>query len=308
MPLPCFFPSVSSVKTNLMPVDYVELLYRASVPHYLVSAFDIDRASEEHRQRMGAAIEDSKKAGSVVLMDSGNYEGFWTADSTWTPERFHIVCSAHNCQLCFCFDNQKPPSTADAIAEDVVARVMCDQDLCPGTIIPIVHGPSELLPKVVRQVVRQLCPLLVAVPERVLGDGIVNRIRTVREIRRALDTLDYYCPLHLLGTCNPLSLIAFGLAGADTFDGLEWCQTVVDHTTGLLYHFQQWDLFRGQTEWGTDGMLPYIQAALMHNLVFYNRFMHELRCALEANSGEEFLRNHLPRDHAETLLGALRVC
>ena len=30
VPLPCFFPSVSSVKTNLMPLDYVELLDAAT--------------------------------------------------------------------------------------------------------------------------------------------------------------------------------------------------------------------------------------------------------------------------------------
>jgi hypothetical protein len=41
VPLPCFFPSVSSVKTNLMPVDYVELLDAAGHPLFLASAFDI---------------------------------------------------------------------------------------------------------------------------------------------------------------------------------------------------------------------------------------------------------------------------
>ena len=35
LPLPCFFPSVSSVKTNLMPVDYVELLGAAAYPLFL---------------------------------------------------------------------------------------------------------------------------------------------------------------------------------------------------------------------------------------------------------------------------------
>jgi queuine/archaeosine tRNA-ribosyltransferase len=73
------------------------------------------------------------------------------------------------------------------------------------------------------KVAEQLCPVLLAVPERALGEGIATRIRSVRQIRKALNELDFYCPLHLLGTGNPVSIIAYTIAGADSFDGLEWC-------------------------------------------------------------------------------------
>ena len=45
LPLPCFFPSVSSVKTNLMPVDYVELLDAAAHPLFLVALVQVCTAS-----------------------------------------------------------------------------------------------------------------------------------------------------------------------------------------------------------------------------------------------------------------------
>ena len=100
-------------------------------------------------------------------------------------------------------------------------------------------------------VAEQLFPVLLAVPERALGDGIIARTLSVRRLRQALDKLGFYCPLHLLGTGNPLSIAVYAMAGADSFDGLEWCQTVVDHQTGKLFHFQQWDLFKDQTDWET---------------------------------------------------------
>ncbi len=114
-----------------------------------------------------------------------------------------------------------------------------------------------------------------------------------------------YCPLHLLGTGNPLSIIAYALAGADSFDGLEWCQTVADHDTGRLLHFQQWDLLRHQTEWGRNNALPYIQSVLMHNLCFYGRLMADLHEAIRDGGGSTFLRRFAQIDQAGVLFAAI---
>ena len=302
--LPCFFPSVSSVKTNLMPVDYIDLLDVVAHPLFLVSAYDIANSCADHQTRIDAALKRSKEKGSAILMDSGNYECFWRGDPAWKAEQFHAICLTYEHHLCFCYDNQKPPDTPMAISNDVVASVIRDQEHAIGTVIPILHGPPDLLPVAAQQTAKQLFPLLLAIPERALGEGIVVRTQSVRRIRRALDELGFYCPLHLLGTGNPLSIIAYAMAGADSFDGLEWCQTVVDHETGRLFHFQQFDLFRKQTEWGTNGALPYIQSVLVHNLIFYGQFMDDLRNALISDAGLDFLMRYLPEKQAEVLLCA----
>lgn len=306
VPLPCFFPSVSSVKTNLMPVDYIELLDAAAHPLYLISAYDIANSCMEHQQRINGLLKKSKERGSAILMDSGNYEGFWKGEPAWKVDRFHAMCRTYEHHLCFCYDNQEPPDTAEAISEDVVASVLRDQIHAIGTVVPIVHGPADLLPAAAQKAAEQLCPVLLAVPERALGEGIAARTRSVRRIRRALNMLGFYCPLHLLGTGNPLSMIVYAMAGADSFDGLEWCQTVVDHNTGMLFHFQQWDFLRKQTEWGTNGVLPYIQSALMHNLKFYGQFMQELRVALESDTAHEFLVRYLPKNSTKIVLSAMQ--
>jgi hypothetical protein len=303
--LPCFFPSISSVKANLLTVHYLELIDAIAHPLFLISAYDVFHAGKEHQQRMAAVVRRAKDRNAVVFLDSGNYEGFWKGDRGWTVDRFHTVCQAYDHHLCFCFDNQAPPNTWEAISEDVIASVLRDQEKARGTVIPIVHGPCQLLPRAAQRVADKLCPVLLAVPERALGDGIAKRARTVREMRNALDALGFYCPLHLLGTGNPLSILVYTLAGADSFDGLEWCQTAVDHGTGLLYHFHQWDFLAGQTEWGSSADLPYIQSVLLHNLSFYRDFMRTLHSALIDGAAEGLLKAYLRCEHAKTVLSVL---
>jgi len=306
MPLPCFFPSVSSVKTNLMPVDYIELLTAATYPLYLISAYDIARSTPEHQTRISDALKKSREQGSVILMDSGNYESFWKAADDWRVERFHAVIGAYEHDIAFCYDNQNPPQTVDATSEDVIKSVLRDQEYSTGTVVPIVHGPAALLPHAAQKVAEKLCPILLAVPERALGEGIVARAATVRKIRNALNTLSFYCPLHLLGTGNPISIIVYTMAGADSFDGLEWCQTVVDHDTALLYHFQQWDFVKSQTEWGTNGDLPYIQSVLMHNLEFFSSFMRDLQEAAIRDALDDILARYLSEERCAIIRVATR--
>jgi queuine/archaeosine tRNA-ribosyltransferase len=284
VPLPCYFPSVSSVKTNLRPVDYVEVLAAAQHPLFLVSAYDIAAGPTDHQVRMRASIEKSRANGTVVLMDSSNYEGFWKADSAWTADIYHEVTTAFDHDIGFCYDNHQPGNTASEISSEVTNSVLRDQAHSQGTIVPIIHGATDLLPAAVQQVAEQLCPVMLAVPERALGDGVIARACTVRRIREALDATGVYYPLHLLGTGNPLSIAAYSMAGADSFDGLEWCQTVVDHDTGLLSHFQHWDFVRNQTDWGANNLLPYIQSVLLHNLEFYSRFMRTLHECPDLNA------------------------
>lgn len=302
--LPCFFPSVSSVKTNLMPVDYIELLDAAAHPLYLVSAYDIANSCPEHQQRIESALRRSRTKGSAILMDCGNYESFWKADRDWHTDRFHTVSGTYAYDLGFCYDNHQPPETAEAISEDVVNAVLRDQEHAIGTIVPIIHGPTSLLSAAAQKVAERLRPILLAVPERALGEGIAARTRSIRQIRQALDALGFYCPLHLLGTGNPISIIAYTMAGADSFDGLEWCQTVVDHKTALLLHFQQWDFVRDQTDWGSNRILPYIQSALMHNLEFYATFMRSLQNAVQREVLREVLEMYLSEDRAEIIYNA----
>jgi len=144
------------------------------------------------------------------------------------------------------------------------------------------------LPAVCTAVARALNPLAIAVPERELGDGMFMRLRTVGMIRRSLDSIGTYYPLHLLGTGNPHSVLLFTAAGADSFDGLEWCQTVADPENGLLRHFQQRELLHKTVGYADDE--GYDEGTLIHNLTFYSTWIAQLQAALASDSMSECLR------------------
>jgi queuine/archaeosine tRNA-ribosyltransferase len=302
LPTPCFFPSISDVKTNLSPLEYLRILLAVQQPLFLFSAHDVYHASRNNRRSIEKLLNHAYRRKTVILLDSGNYEAYWTSDNKWSRSKFRKVLKLQRFQLAFCYDNQYPPRSVKAIVNDVERSVLRDQKVSPeATVVPIVHGTDEKLPMATREVAKRLRPIMLAVPERALGDGIVNRAKVVWQIRSAMNELGYYCPLHLLGTGNPLSILIYAICGADSFDALEWCQTVADHATGRLFHFQQWDFFSNQTPVTKLSHLPYTQAVLAHNLLFYRKWLTLICDALEAKRGMELANKYLPNEAMKKL-------
>lgn len=295
LPLPTYFPSISSVKTALQPQDYLQVL--ASTVglngQYLVSAFDLAALSQP--ADASKLLQASRDAGAVTLMDSGNYESFWkAAQQQWRRPAFHQMLDAFPCDLAFGFDEQAPPAdTAEHVAllaagwqEDQAAAGAC-------RVIPIIHAAADCLPGLCGAVAVKTGVSMLAVAERRLGDGVIDRARTVLAIRKELDKLDRYVVLHLLGTGNPISIALYSEMGADSFDGLEWCQTAVDHETALLYHLSHADFFSAQTAW-SDAGLSFQARTLAHNLKFYASWMQRLRVGIANGKAAEFCRLNFP--------------
>lgn len=296
--LPIFFPSISSVKTTLSPINYVRFMNALGAVNsqFLVSAFDLNRSNGSERDTFQQELARAKEKGTVVLMDSGKYESFWKdANSIWSQADFHRALSEFPCQLAFGFDEQQPPSDLDSHLKLILECHEKDQVMAGSTtIIPIIHGKPEELPTLCAEVAGTSGVPMVAVPERRLGDGIFERSKTVADIRQALDEKGRYVGLHLLGTGNPISIALYAVSGADSFDGLEWCQTVVDHESALLFHLSQADFFKAQTKWGNEG-LPFQPWVLAHNLEFYAHWVARLRGAIHDGSGVDFCRLNFPR-------------
>jgi len=288
--IPCFFPSISTVRTNWPALQYLHLLVNVDYPQFLISAYDL-AGLEDHEAAMGL-LSKAKCNHAIVLMDSGNYESFWLRDRSWTSDKFSQVLRDYGPHLAFMFDDLQPPNDVEAVAIRVVDSVLdCAISLPTGTLLPIVHGESDILPQVVRAVASRLHPLMIAVPERELGLGIVARVRTLRRIREELDSLGHYVPLHLLGTGTPISLLIYAAYGADSFDGLEWCKTVVDQHNAELWHFHYWDFFANSSD---EYDLPYEYQVAVHNLGFYKKWMAMIQEATTHGSLELLLRDAIP--------------
>ncbi len=291
--LPVYFPSISSVKTALRPLDYLKVLtsFVGLNRQFLVSAFDL--ASFDNENEVAEMLVTAREAGAVTLMDSGNYESFWKdAQGRWLKNDFHKILGTFNCDLAFSFDEQHPPADFDQHVKLVVSSWREDQAAAGACqIIPIIHNTANNLPALCVAVAENTGVSMLAVPERRLGDGIMERAISVQTIRRELNKQGRYIALHLLGTGNPISIALYSAMGADSFDGLEWCQTVVDHDTALLYHLSQADFFTGQTRW-VETDLSFHARTLAHNLEFYTEWLYRLRTSIENGMVVDFCRHN----------------
>ncbi len=292
---PVFFPSISTIKTALAPAEYLATLHslRDMNRQFLVSAFDLGRSGDGNG--LMQCLTAAQEAGATVLMDSGNYESYWKDEQAdWCQPDFHDVLRRFSCTFAFGFDEQNPPMDADAHVELVVERWRQDQTAAGDrVIVPIVHGTAETLPSLCARIAQETEVPMIAVAERRLGDGVFERTRSVAALRERLDGIGRYVGLHLLGTGNPISIALYSWAGADSFDGLEWCQTVVDHDTGLLFHLSQSDFFRQQTTWGEND-ISFQARTLAHNLTFYADWMQRLRQAVHDGNVVNFCRFNFP--------------
>lgn len=303
--LPVYFPSISSVKTGLSPFEYFKILIALKQPNFLVSAYDVDNAFQK-KDFITALKENHLTQGSLILMDSGNYESFWIRDNTWNIESLNKILKENVCDLAFCFDNQFPPKDINQNSIEIIGSTKNSQAISSSTtIIPIVHCNKNDLTETVIKLYEKINFLMVAIPERILGDGLLERMKTIVSLRKELNKLNDYTYIHLLGTGNPHSLLLLSLAGADSFDGLEWCQTTVDSKSGVLHHFQQRELIKDDCNFCNDPELDYMLKTLGHNLIFYNEWMKKIQDSIVTNTELKLVKQYFSPTVVEEIMKIL---
>ena len=326
--LPCFLRSISSFETQLDPVAALKILsLMPDSDAVLVSAYDTflpqeaDKNLVEYHNELINLLKTLKERERLIILDSGNYEASRKGElDKWTKNEFLSTIDKTPFSYAFCFDNLEPPEDAKTIVSDVVSRVNSNGI---KNVLPIVHVPRnkdgrhkrELLPAILYNIAIQINPKIIAIPERELGDGIFKRAKIVKQIRKELNRLGRYQPIHILGTGNPISIAILAAAGADFFDGLEWCRTVVDRHTGLLYHHQQYDFFQNQTK--TISRFNFVRdiadnkdiditlKMALHNLDFFHEWMEEIQHNIENERISEMLACYLPKHTYMDIRGQL---
>ncbi len=258
--LPAFLFSLSSHETQVPPIKGMELMRHLRPAATLVSAYDawMSLGKPEFRD-FKKKFSGLTKTESIVFLDSGNYEACRKNDrysrsnnkGNWRCTHFWDMIEALSPDIAFAFDDPFPRGDSEKVTKSIVKKFRADIKAINSRsmpICPIIHLPrvdaseiGECASYIVSEVAARIDPIMVAIPERELGNGLIEKIRTVRRIRASLNTIGRYYPLHLLGTGNPFTMIALAAAGADSFDGLEWCRTVADYDSGCLFHFQHFD-------------------------------------------------------------------
>jgi hypothetical protein len=311
---PLFVRSVSSHETLIRPgvaIKALEVFSPEAPEALLVSAYDLAGDDAESLRR---GTNRCYQTGAVVFIDSGNYEAYRRRDASWSRERYAAAFGGLRYDFAFAFDKPEPRGRAKAISSAIIDGVRRDaEQLASERIIPIVHAPREargdyrtsLIADIAQRVCAELKPAFIAVPERELGHGIVARATAVARLRRAVEEARPRQLIHLLGTGNPISLAVLAAAGADSFDGLEWCRIVADHSTGYLHHPQHYDFFAYQDQVATlrvvhkqleENELSYIGKLALHNLDYFHGWIIRVRKALESPADmKHFLESSLPK-------------
>lgn len=268
---PTIFMSVSSHDTRITPVEAISVLKAVKYPAILISAYDIFYSKKNVQEKIIELLREYRNEGGFVLMDSGNYEAQRKDNKRWKPSNLESVLPLVPHDIAFCFDVLKCSKDVDISVSEIVDAVKRDSLLDSGRVLPIVHvstdkGGLKRIPQVVRKISEELSPPLIAIPERELGAGMAARVSTMKAIRNELNKLPYYQPIHLLGTGNPWSISVLASAGADTFDGLEWCRYAIDPDKEIIHHFQNFDFFSTEV---IDRQVGYVGHVLLSNLKYY---------------------------------------
>ncbi|OUS19519.1 hypothetical protein A9Q95_14715 [Rhodobacterales bacterium 59_46_T64] len=321
VPLPALFLSVSSFETQLVPEGAIRALALARAPTILVSAWDF--VGRRKPEALISALQDYRETGGFILLDSGNYEASRLSTKQWRIGDFQEALAAAPHDWVFGFDKMrkswpKKERTVEKITSTIVEATLRDQGFTPAPILPVVHAPQlstsgylvDVIPEVTRRVAEILKPAMIGIPERELGAGMGQRVKTMQAIRRELAKLPFYQPVHLLGTGNPWTVAIMAAAGADTFDGLEWSRVIVDHQNDRLNHFQHFDLFTDQTQFAdlsvareamNDEKVDFAGKAALHNIDYFLRYAQELREASSHGRLEGFVNKRLPKVAVEML-------
>lgn len=292
---PFFFPAISTTKTDLPGLEYLSLVRQVGYPGFLISAYDIHQTKGKEMKSLLNVLAKCAESRTTILLDSGNYEAYWYRDKTWELDRLGSVLKQISVDLCFSFDvfwngsKKVEKHIKDTVTS--VARTAAMQKT--GLTIPIIHSSVNELPKILKKIMNIMDPEIIALPERELGSSILERCQTIVTVRKILDKTKEGVPIHLLGTGNPLSILMYTLCGADLYDALEWCTTVIDPKTGLLLDFSQRDLIKCDCSACKMKGVPYEFQTMAHNLIFYRDFLDDIRRALKERKVGQILRKYL---------------
>ncbi len=295
---PVYFPSISSSSKTRWEVDnFVELLITLKYPQFLVSCYDLfySKNKEHLLYLLKSAVQNQ-----FILLDSGIYEQVWNKSNDWNNDYYNEIISHDIFSEAFSFDSyflNKKSIELNDIYQTIENSI---EKTGKTNISPIIHNNGEdTFINVSMEILEKKNPLIIAFPERELGKGVIEITKKIVEIRKEINKINPKQIIHILGTGNPISIMLYYFAGANTFDGLDWCQTVVDFDTAKLHHYQHLDFYRNQSESGNDLSFSFMTRCFLHNLEFYTRWLDELGTVHTKEAKSYYINKYLPNESSK---------
>jgi hypothetical protein len=186
---PTYFPAISSFGTNFSFDYLIKLLMFHRYPRLLISAYDWYFLPKKLRNEVQQDLMKYSREGFVFL-DSGAFESYWKKDEEWKHGLHKEALSTAIFDFYTSLDIFLKTKSKKHL-ERTIKAILHSSDLCekPG-FLPIIHGTPDDLVLITKDLVHnhsKLCDSI-AVSERDCGDGIIEKTRTIKTIRRILDT------------------------------------------------------------------------------------------------------------------------
>ena len=213
----------------------------------LISAYDL------HYQKIVPPFDFP----SLIFLDSGGYEAskdielsdFGDKDhhpKEWTQEMYAAVIATWQPAVPSVLISYDHPKERVGFAEQIErARsmasgrtdVMRELLLKPERTTQGFLKMDNLLPHVHRLADFDV----IGITEKEIGDSLLDRMKNIAKLRRALTKAGIEVPIHVFGSLDTISTPMYFIAGADIFDGLTWLRfafhdglTIYKHNFGAL--------------------------------------------------------------------------
>jgi hypothetical protein len=77
---------------------------------------------------------------------------------------------------------------------------------------------------------------IIGLTEKELGRSLLDRMRSIAQLREELDRCGINAPIHVFGSLDPITTVIYFLAGAEIFDGLTWLRYAYLNGTAVYPH------------------------------------------------------------------------
>ena len=291
---PVFFPSISSATNRLQLTSLIQICAENKYPRLLVSAYDL--YDERNGIKSTYNILKQFQKSNILFLDSGTFEKYWLNNNEWNFTKYTEVIKKFKCDFFASFD----PFPLLKQDEKDISKVSQEFNMKSSTLqhnnqcVRIAHGnTSKQLCSVVSNLIKHnKCPIL-AISERECGATLLDQIQTIQKIRKLVDAVDDSILIHILGCSSPISIALFSLAGADMFDSTSWSRYIIDPKSLKYLDIHHMGILSCKCDICRSYKSNTIQQSLMHNLLFYQTFLLELRNVIISNNIEDFLSKYL---------------
>ena len=215
----------------------------------LISAYDIKHAKI---QTKGWTFP------TLTFLDSGGYEKGAQTDlsdprtkihypKTWTESMHQEVLNSWNFSnptVIVTYDNPRRPLP---LAEQIVRGAALFDQFPEGCLEILLKAETSGRKKPFPagylnfDAIEELIPnleqfQLIGVTEKELGRSLIDRMKGIARLRKALTSAGFNTPIHVFGSLDLISTPLYFLSGADIFDGLTWLRFAYLNGNSIYRH------------------------------------------------------------------------